>query len=452
MNAWSFVDHDARWRFGAFELDVRERRLASAGSSVYLAPKAFDLLTLLVERAGRLIRKHELMDALWPDTVVGGVSLTRQVSALRKALGDTQREQKLIETVAKSGYRFREPVVRLTATANGHDRASPRGTRGGPAWERYLRGHYLWSRRTPQALQKAVLAFDEALALDPSLAVAYAARADAVGLLAGYCLPLSAFGEASASAQRALALDEGLGDAHAALGLIAQKRGFGWEEAEGAYRRALELEPTHLTALQRLGELLALRGRFEEGLELLETARRLDPVSSSVGTDLAKACVYARRFEQAKRASLSVLELDPSFARARLYLGLALLLGGESAGLGELQAFAMEENSAYALGVLAWAEAAAGRLDHANRLSVGLATRSGFVPPYAVLLARLAAGEHDQALCVLERMATEGHNILGLGLSPLLDPLRGTRRYEAFVARTRLVAFDEPHAIAARTH
>ena len=417
------------WRFGPFDLDVRERRLARAGAPLRLAPKAFDLLTLLVERNGRLLRKRELMDALWPDTVVGDASLARLVSALRQALGDGRGQERLIETVSKSGYRFRAAVLPLGPAP-----------RTGLARERYLRGRYLWGRRSPQALEKAVRAFDGALELDPGLAAAHAGRADALSLLAGYGRPPAAFAEARASAQRALALDAGLSDAHAALGLIAQKRSADWERAEAEYRLALTIEPSHLTALQRLGELLALRGRFGEGLEMLEEARRLDPVSSSIGADLAKACVYARRYARARQESLSVLDIDPSFARARLYLGLALLLDGDTAaGLGELQAFAVEEDSAYAWGVLAWAEAAAGRNDHARRLGRDLTRRGGFVPPYALLLARLAVDDREQALCVLGAMAAEGHNLLGLGVSPLLDPLRGNRRYESLVDRSRLV-------------
>src|SRR4029079_1482364 len=101
------------WRFVPSALDVRERRLARAGAPLRLAPKALDLLTLLVERNGRLLRKRELMDALWPATVVGDAWLARLLSALRQALGDGRGQERLIETVSKSGYRFRAAVLPL---------------------------------------------------------------------------------------------------------------------------------------------------------------------------------------------------------------------------------------------------------------------------------------------------------------------------------------------------
>jgi tetratricopeptide (TPR) repeat protein len=220
---------------------------------------------------------------------------------------------------------------------------------------------------------------------------------------------------------------------------------FDWGQAEARYRTALQLQPRHLTALQRSGELLALLGRFDEGLQRLIAARQIDPVCASVGTDVAKAYLYARRYRDAARESRAVLAIEPSFARARLYLGLALLLSGDRPlGLGEIQAFAVEEGSPYALGVLAWAEARAGRPEQARRVRHMLVHRGGFVPPYALLLAHVAAGERDAALDLLERMPAEGHNLLGLGVSPLLDDLRGSPRYERFVDRTRLRSVQGP--------
>ncbi|HEY6942374.1 winged helix-turn-helix domain-containing protein, partial [Dokdonella sp.] len=75
-------------RFGAFQLEIDERRLTRAGTPVALTVKQFDLLLALVESAGRLRSREELVDAVWPDTIVEEHSLTSRVSALRKILGD----------------------------------------------------------------------------------------------------------------------------------------------------------------------------------------------------------------------------------------------------------------------------------------------------------------------------------------------------------------------------
>ena len=97
--------------FGSYRLDSAERLLLRGGEHVSLTPKAFDLLVYLVEHAGRLVTKQELMNALWPDTFVEDSNLTFTVSALRKALGDNQDGAQYIQTVPTRGYRFVAPVT-----------------------------------------------------------------------------------------------------------------------------------------------------------------------------------------------------------------------------------------------------------------------------------------------------------------------------------------------------
>jgi len=92
--------------FKSFRLDVSERRLTNGDEPLPLAPKAFDLLALLVERAGHLVEKDEIMESVWPDSFVEEGNLTRTIHVLRKILGDDQNGNKFIETVPTRGYRF----------------------------------------------------------------------------------------------------------------------------------------------------------------------------------------------------------------------------------------------------------------------------------------------------------------------------------------------------------
>jgi non-specific serine/threonine protein kinase len=99
-----------RYRFGAFELQLDERRLLSDGAAVLLRPRTLDLLAAMVERAGHLVTKDELLHRVWPGVVVEEAALHVQVSALRKILGN-----EAIATVSGQGYRFALPVTKVDA-------------------------------------------------------------------------------------------------------------------------------------------------------------------------------------------------------------------------------------------------------------------------------------------------------------------------------------------------
>jgi DNA-binding winged helix-turn-helix (wHTH) protein/TolB-like protein/Flp pilus assembly protein TadD len=100
--------------FEDFRLEPGERRLWRGDTSVALTPKTFDLLLFLVEHEGRLLRKDDLLSAVWPDAAVEENNLTVAVSALRKALGESEA-RRFIETVPKTGYRFVARVTELKA-------------------------------------------------------------------------------------------------------------------------------------------------------------------------------------------------------------------------------------------------------------------------------------------------------------------------------------------------
>ena len=94
------------YRFAGFTLDPAERRLSAAGKAIALTPKVFDTLVLLVERAGHVVSKDELMKELWPRGYVDESNLSKHIWLIRRALGEGENESHLIETVPKVGYRF----------------------------------------------------------------------------------------------------------------------------------------------------------------------------------------------------------------------------------------------------------------------------------------------------------------------------------------------------------
>ena len=107
-------DQDS-FRFNSFVLKTVERQLLRDGEPVALTPKVFDTLVYLVERAGHLVEKQELMAAVWRDSFVEEGNLSRAIYELRRALGQDKNENKFIETVPTKGYRFTMPVVKGSA-------------------------------------------------------------------------------------------------------------------------------------------------------------------------------------------------------------------------------------------------------------------------------------------------------------------------------------------------
>jgi TolB-like protein/DNA-binding winged helix-turn-helix (wHTH) protein/tetratricopeptide (TPR) repeat protein len=101
------------YRFLDFELSEGEFCLSRSGQRIALEPKALRVLTLLVTRAGHLVDKRELLESAWPNSFVEENTLTRTIAILRRELGDSSRDSKIIETVPTRGYRFIAPVTPL---------------------------------------------------------------------------------------------------------------------------------------------------------------------------------------------------------------------------------------------------------------------------------------------------------------------------------------------------
>src|SRR6188472_425428 len=102
------------YEFGKFVLDPRERTLYSDGTPVRLTTKEFDTLLLLVEHNGKALSKEQMMSAIWQDAFVEESNLAKQISRLRKLLGDTSDE--FIQTIPKHGYRLRVADLRRRQT------------------------------------------------------------------------------------------------------------------------------------------------------------------------------------------------------------------------------------------------------------------------------------------------------------------------------------------------
>src|ERR1700750_1864474 len=102
-------------RFGPFELNVAERALRKANQVIPLGGRAYDILMALLENAGEVVTKADLIAKAWPEVTVEEGSLRVHLSALRKALGDGQFGNKYVASIPGRGYSFIAPVTRLPA-------------------------------------------------------------------------------------------------------------------------------------------------------------------------------------------------------------------------------------------------------------------------------------------------------------------------------------------------
>ncbi|MFN2421351.1 MAG: adenylate/guanylate cyclase domain-containing protein [Gemmatimonadota bacterium] len=212
-------------------------------------------------------------------------------------------------------------ALKMRLTPREKARIAERPTESVEAYEEYLKGRYFLPKRTAEALRQAIEHFRQAVDADPSFAQAWAGLADGYALLPSYSNAPTAesCSEARAAAERALALDPGLGEAHAALGQAARIMSK-VEDADREYRRAIELSPGYATAHHWYGNFLSTIGRHDEAVAELQRALELDPLSLPVHLGLGTSYLFAGRLDEAIRTYRKVVEMDPGYVNGHLDL------------------------------------------------------------------------------------------------------------------------------------
>jgi TolB-like protein len=165
--------------------------------------------------------------------------------------------------------------VRTKLTSAEQDRLEKRRSVNSAAYDAFLRGRYLLTTQSPEALQAAEAAFREAINGDPAYAPAYSGLADSFSLLANYgaLSPKAAFPQAEAAANRSLELDASLAEAHASLAFVKHHYDWDWSRAEQEYRTAIQLSPSYSVAHLRYSEYLSTMGRHDEAVAEIRSHR-----------------------------------------------------------------------------------------------------------------------------------------------------------------------------------
>ena len=190
------------------------------------------------------------------------------------------------------------------------------------AEELYLKGRYYWSRRTEGSLNQAVDAFTQAVIHDSEYAKAYAGLAECYDLMPEFtAMPGSeAFPRAIAAANKAIALDDSVGEAHRALGFAL----FYWDwrvpAALGEYQRAIQLDPRDEEAHHWYATSLMTLGRYPEAMAEIDKAQQLNPASRSILSDQALIRFWAGDRQAAVEKLREIERAEPDFFSAPRYL------------------------------------------------------------------------------------------------------------------------------------
>ena len=276
------------------------------------------------------------------------------------------------------------------------------------AYEAYLKGRFQWNRRNAEEFGKAVRCFQQAIAKDPTYAVAYAGLADSLSIIGfwGLVPPVEGSGRAKGFALKALEMDLGLAEAHVSLAWATMLYDYDFPAAEREFERSIELNPRLTQAHQWFGFYLALMGRYEESYTELKRAIQLDPCSSIVHWTFGFVYWRARRYDQAIEQQEKALELDFHSAQWHWGLGVACLdMGMYDRAISALErADSLSQRVPPILGYLGAAYAAAGNLDAAQNILQQLDELSGQrrVTPFYIGRIYAALGKKDEALHWLE--------------------------------------------------
>lgn len=262
----------------------------------------------IVQRADRLLISAELVDATNNRRIWGG-QYDRRTSDILAVQSEISREI--------------SEQLRVTLTSDQQKRLAKPATQNTDAYQAYLKGRYYWNKRTGDDLKKAIDYFNQAIAEDPSYALAYAGLGDSYVILPNYSdVPTQdAYLKAKAAALKALELDDTLAEAHTTLAGIKSDYEWDFAGAETELRKALELNPNYATAHHWYAQYLSEMGRHEEAIAQIKRAQELDPLSLIINSVGGDTYIKARQYDRAIEQLQKTIEMDKNFARAHVYLG-----------------------------------------------------------------------------------------------------------------------------------
>jgi len=305
------------------------------------------------------------------------------------------------------------------------------------AYKLYLQGRFYRNKSTGENNRKAIELFNQAIAIDPNYALAYAGIADAYPLLS-FAQPQPVMLKAREAALKALLLDNNLAEAHVALSRVLLDYDYDFAAAERELKTAVEVNPNYAGTHTRYGLLLTRLGRHEEAFAKHRLALEIEPLSLLNNRDYGESLILARRYNEAMTQLKKTLELDANFLAAHVSLGFVYQMTDnyaesveERAKVRELQGnpqIAIQIRESFAKG--GWEGFLRDQIED-RQLSNPSA--------YIVGTFHAALGEKDKAFAELNRSYENREYFMTLlKVDPRLDPLRDDSRFQEMLKRMNL--------------
>jgi serine/threonine-protein kinase len=319
-----------------------------------------------------------------------------------------------------------------------------RYTQNVEAYQLYLKGNLHAFRLVGPEVQKGIAYYEQAIAVDPNYALGYVGLANAYRGLAlttdappGEVMPKS-----REAAEKAIALDDSLSDAWAALATSTFWYEFDWQSADQQFRKAVDLDPNNAQAHLFYAHMLSNIGRHDAALAEIGRAKEADPIGLTTNAIYGQILLFAGRTDEALDQLKSVLDMNPDFWLAHLFLSRAYLAKGM---LAESVQEASRANSiagenAESAALAGYGLARSGDTDGARRVLAQLEQRaaSTYVPKYDLAVLHAGLGENSKALDMLEASYARREPLMVfLAVEPKWDALRAEPRFAALMKKMR---------------
>jgi TolB-like protein len=384
---------------------------------------------------GRLIKRGDNL----------GITVELVDARDNKVMWGEQYDRKLADLLATQREIASTIVQKLQLTLSGPESKgiTKQYTNSNEAYQLWMKGRFYFARRTKEDIEKSIDSFQQAVALDPNFALAYAGIAESYAVIPSYpyASPAESVPRAKAAVARALEIDPELPQAHTVAGMIAATYDWDWTKAESEFKRSLDLDPNlAITHYRYAWTFLSPMGRNDEAVAEMKKAMELEPLSIAQGANYAAVLMYARRYDEALDQARKTYALDPENPGSKNWLCHTLNMKGMYA-----ESLAVSEptlngtgNVNKLLNAASYAYAKAGRRKDAEDI---VARWQHPQPPqyvmnYWMALTLAALGENDAAFAELEK-AYQNHDwfLQRIKVDPMMDPLRGDPRFDEIVKK-----------------